>query len=401
MTMPFLIINLGAEMLYILEQRLQAQSIASEKSKKVLIDVVRAMYSPVFLEELFKPQAPYSLADTRAVFDKLAHSSIISIMRLNKTSMDKLYDLMTMGIKQQIMTTSHPRQLLAITLNHLDALQGMVVSPVVSGLLSDAQGKRVKVSLFLQGGMQHLDGSLVLHRAGPVPPGGTPPGSVTYFARDGSRAEQTPLPAVAVPGSLPYAKEVVLDASARTVALGFNMYSADRSKLRGGPPMPGPNGLASRGANYLGAGLGVSASAAAATSLAVLTGQDVQHGAGGAGGAGGGKEDDEEGKAGEGADSASAGLNLLAGLLGVTQEAEDSSPGTFALNLFSASTGEGAGAGGGSGWGSDVLVVDASDAAGLQTLMAQLDDEWGDLGDGKAPEGKEAGDDLLDLMDMA
>ena len=34
MTMPFLIINLGAEMLYILEQRLQAQSIASEKSKK-------------------------------------------------------------------------------------------------------------------------------------------------------------------------------------------------------------------------------------------------------------------------------------------------------------------------------------------------------------------------------
>lgn len=388
----------------------------------MLIDVVRAMYSPVFLEELFKPQAPYSLADTRTVFDKLAHSSI---MRLNKTSMDKLYDLMTMGIKQQIMTTSHPRQLLAITLNHLDALQGMVVSPVVSGLLSDAQdrmvdmyrqmstaelyrhkhalltffqGKRVKVSLFLQGGMQHLDGSLVLHRAGPVPPGGTPPGSVTYFARDGSRAEQTPLPAVAVPGSLPYAKEVVLDASARTVALGFNMYSADRSKLRGGPPMPGPNGLASRGANYLGAGLGVSASAAAATSLAVLTGQDVQHGAGGAGG---GKEEDEEGKAGEGADSTSAGLNLLAGLLGVTQEAEDSSPGTFALNLFSASTGEGAGAGAGSGWGSDVLVVDASDAAGLQKLMAQLDDEWGDLGDGKAPEGKEAGDDLLDLMDMA
>lgn len=34
LAMPFLIINMGTEMLYILEQRLQAQSIASEKSRK-------------------------------------------------------------------------------------------------------------------------------------------------------------------------------------------------------------------------------------------------------------------------------------------------------------------------------------------------------------------------------
>ncbi len=32
--MPFIIINMGAEMMYILEQRLQAQSIAAEKSQK-------------------------------------------------------------------------------------------------------------------------------------------------------------------------------------------------------------------------------------------------------------------------------------------------------------------------------------------------------------------------------
>ena len=34
LTMPFVIINMGTEMMYILEQRLQAQSIAAEKSRK-------------------------------------------------------------------------------------------------------------------------------------------------------------------------------------------------------------------------------------------------------------------------------------------------------------------------------------------------------------------------------
>lgn len=46
------------------------------------------MYTPLFLEELFKPQEVYSAAATKQIFEKLAHSSI---MRLNKTSMDKLY----------------------------------------------------------------------------------------------------------------------------------------------------------------------------------------------------------------------------------------------------------------------------------------------------------------------
>jgi hypothetical protein len=32
--MPFLVFNLGGEMIYILEQRLQAQNISQEKSRK-------------------------------------------------------------------------------------------------------------------------------------------------------------------------------------------------------------------------------------------------------------------------------------------------------------------------------------------------------------------------------
>jgi hypothetical protein len=54
--MPLMIMNLGGEMMYILEQRLIAQSIPREKAEKVIADIVRTMYNPKFLQELFKPQ---------------------------------------------------------------------------------------------------------------------------------------------------------------------------------------------------------------------------------------------------------------------------------------------------------------------------------------------------------
>lgn len=114
--MPLLVLNMGGEMIYILNQRLQAQNIPPEKARKVLGDVVRTMYTPVFLDELFKPQEIYTVASTKQIFDKLAHSSI---MRLNKTSMDKLFDLMTMGVKHQLLSCKCPQQFLQVRTDHL------------------------------------------------------------------------------------------------------------------------------------------------------------------------------------------------------------------------------------------------------------------------------------------
>lgn len=84
MTMPFLVLNMGAEMVYILNQRLQAQNVNDSKSQKVLVDVTRAMFANGFIDELFSPQEMYSSASTKQIFEKIAHSSI---MRLNKSSM--------------------------------------------------------------------------------------------------------------------------------------------------------------------------------------------------------------------------------------------------------------------------------------------------------------------------
>ena len=74
-------------MVYILAQRLQAQNVPADKSKRVLQDVVRTMYNPAFIAELFRAQDVYTMQSTRQIFDRLAHSSI---MRLNESSMDKV-----------------------------------------------------------------------------------------------------------------------------------------------------------------------------------------------------------------------------------------------------------------------------------------------------------------------
>lgn len=86
--MPWIVINLGCEMVYILEQRLKAQGVAPDKALKVLQDIVRTLFDRSFVrEKLFVPQEMYSMHSTRKIFDRLAHSSI---MRLSESRLGLL-----------------------------------------------------------------------------------------------------------------------------------------------------------------------------------------------------------------------------------------------------------------------------------------------------------------------
>ena len=180
LAMPIIMINMGGEMLYVLEQRLRSQKVEEEKATRVLSEVVRTMFSRNFVAELFRPQPMYSLAQTREVFDRLAHSSII---KLNKNSMDKLFDLMAMSFKRQVLACSHPAQLVHMTMNHIESLKATISSVedavsmlenagqlcletygnlgqgdlqvVRQQLLRLLQDKHVKISLFLQKHVQN------------------------------------------------------------------------------------------------------------------------------------------------------------------------------------------------------------------------------------------------------
>lgn len=142
-TLPLLFINLGGEMLYILDQRLRAQNIPPDKAKKVMNDIITTMFNKKFLEELFKPQELYSKKALRTVFDRLAHASI---MRLNQASMDKLYDLMTMAFKYQVLLCPRPRDLLLVSFNHMDAIKDFVKeAPTILGQVDETYQQLIEV----------------------------------------------------------------------------------------------------------------------------------------------------------------------------------------------------------------------------------------------------------------
>lgn len=467
-------------MIYILEQRLRAQSIAVDKAKKVLTDVVRTMFSEVFLRELFKPQEVYTNRATRAVFDRLAHSSI---MRLNKTSMDKLYDLMTMGFKLQTLHAVEPAQLLTVTLNHLDSLKALLsgVGPVrdlldMAAAMSRAryepmrpgelwrlkhalcrffQDRRIKVSLFLQDGLQSMDGTLVLTFAGPLPVGTEIPGTLRYYhghsggaaagaagaggagagARGGTAgaagaASKTEhIAALALPGAFTATSREVRAAC----RLGENIYAKDRS----GAAAAAGSSAGNNAANAAAAASPSSGASAAkpARPRGYSSDSDASPAASALSPAAGAASPSPSGGAGAASTTghSRASLDLLASLVGPGSAAGSAAAGSagaaggaaeFKFFLFG-DDGELAGSGGADGGGGagdeNVIVFDAADASRLRGMMARLgiDDEGdkkastaagsaasssaapaaGAAGAGAPPTALGTGDDLLDLMD--
>uniref|UniRef100_A0AAY5JW66 Organic solute carrier partner 1 n=1 Tax=Esox lucius TaxID=8010 RepID=A0AAY5JW66_ESOLU len=224
-TLPLLFINLGGEMLYILDQRLRAQNIPADKAKKadwieddrrrVMNDIITTMFNKKFLEELFKPQELYSKKALRTVFDRLAHASI---MRLNQASMDKLYDLMTMAFKYQVLLCPRPKDILLVSFNHMDAIKDFVketpsilsqvdetykqliemYTPLSSGefqlirqtLLIFFQDMHIRVSIFLKDKVQNSNGRFVLPTSGPVPHGTQIPGLIRMFSCSGEEVKK-------------------------------------------------------------------------------------------------------------------------------------------------------------------------------------------------------------------
>ncbi|XP_077193403.1 protein OSCP1 isoform X1 [Paroedura picta] len=261
-TLPLLFLNLGGEMLYILDQRLRAQSIPGEKARKdewtevdrrrVMNDIVTTMFNEKFMEELFKPQELYSKKALRTVYDRLAHASI---MRLNQASMDKLYDLMTMAFKYQVLLCPRPKDILLVTFNHLDAIKDFIQdSPSILnqvdetfrqlietyGSLSDGefqlirqtlliffQDMHIRVSIFLKDKVQNSNGRFVLPTSGPVPWGTEVPGLIRIFNSKGDEIKRTEF----VHGGnyvLPLREGSFDMYGDRVTKLGTNMYSISR-----------------------------------------------------------------------------------------------------------------------------------------------------------------------------
>jgi hypothetical protein len=66
-----------------------------------------------------KNQKPLTIEFLKDLFNQLVHTSI---MKLNETSMGKLFDLMVMSFKMQVFLSSSPCEIYQTTLNHIREL---------------------------------------------------------------------------------------------------------------------------------------------------------------------------------------------------------------------------------------------------------------------------------------
>ncbi|KAL4629347.1 protein OSCP1-like [Arapaima gigas] len=256
-TLPLLFINLGGEMLYILEQRLQSYKVPVDKPSKVMNDIICALFSKSFMEELFKPHEIYSKRTQRAVLTRLAHASIL---RLNQASMDKLYDLTTMAFKYQVLLCPRPRDLLLVTFNHLDAIRAFVsdnsavlnqvnethrqlietYTPLSNGelqlirqtLLICFQDLNIRVSVFLKDKLQAANGHFVLPLGGPIPCGSEVPGLIRLFVRYPGEAHRSHEVCHLFPSGGSYSPALPEGSfhvsGNRVLTLGTNMYTSSQ-----------------------------------------------------------------------------------------------------------------------------------------------------------------------------
>ncbi|XP_041932255.1 protein OSCP1a isoform X2 [Alosa sapidissima] len=260
-TLPLLVMNLGGEMLYVLDQRLQAPNIPEDKSQKVMSDIISTMFNKPFMEELLRPQDIYSHRAMRTLLTRIAHASI---MRLNPASMDKLYDLMIMAFKYQVQLCPRPRDLLLVTLNHIDTIKSFVrhnprlsnqideaqrqliemYKPLTDGefhlirqtLLIFLQDMHVRVSVFLREKLQNANGHFVLSTSGPVPQGSDVPGLIRLFNNQGKEVKRCEFPSGGTYTS-PVREGSFDMAGDRVTRLGTNMYSesAENTQTSGSP----------------------------------------------------------------------------------------------------------------------------------------------------------------------
>ncbi|KAF3707224.1 Protein OSCP1 [Channa argus] len=248
-SLPLVFINLGGEMLYILDQRLQAHNTSEDNSEKVINDIVGTLFSKAFMDELLKPQQLYSHRTMKTVLNRLAHASI---MRLNPASMDRLYELMLMTFKHQVFLCPRPKDLLLISYNHIDTIRQFVKdTPVVMNQVDEAHRKiieiysslsegefqllrqtllifvqdmHVRVSLFLKSQIQNPNGGFTLSTSGPLPHGIDVPGLIRMFDSKGREVRRSKFPTGGSYSSSIREGSFELHGD-RVITLGTNVYA--------------------------------------------------------------------------------------------------------------------------------------------------------------------------------
>ena len=250
--MPILIVNLGSEMLYVIRQRLIAQRVGKQKARRVMNEITSTMFATDFVDQLFVPTALYSMGDVLKIFHRLAHSSI---MRIQEASMTKLFELMVVGVKYQILMARSEHDYLRICLCHLDILRGYVhkesemlldyiqeklqhtygmlsankLRSLKEALYDFFAGKHVRISVLMKLQLQRPDGLMRIDLGKCCPPQIAPPGKLRVFDATGAVSQVVDLDLEVCKLGLVEFDEEIQDGLA---VLGENLYTKAEYEAR-------------------------------------------------------------------------------------------------------------------------------------------------------------------------
>ena len=170
-------------MIYVLHHRLQNLKVDYPKIQKTIIDISKTLFSEKVVKKLFEPKPLLGLEYIKSLLFQICHCSIIT---LDITSFTKLFDMILIGIKKQILTSPNIQGIYHITMNHLNNISKITKDPsqlttitkdfnkvfgdmtnydfymIRSFMLNALNPKTVKVSFYLMDKSQSTDGNLIV-----------------------------------------------------------------------------------------------------------------------------------------------------------------------------------------------------------------------------------------------
>lgn len=191
-SLPILILSLSSEMVSILSSRIDEQNISQIKKSKLKQDLVSSLFSTQILDEIFCPQDLYSLQNTINFFDTHFKSSPLRL----KSGLDKLFKMMVMDIKKELVVLKYPEEIFDNMISLIDNLGELVKESPEESLINDAikrfrdnyifrsaacfnkikqrlllycQNKFIKIVSFVEAGVQFSDGTFMID-ASQAPP---------------------------------------------------------------------------------------------------------------------------------------------------------------------------------------------------------------------------------------
>jgi hypothetical protein len=237
--------------MYILRQRIYACIDKSMHLKSAMTQIYNQFSAQEFIEQITQENVLYSAKSMKTIIERLI---LASALRINSEGVDKLYELIIMNFKYQLLNISDGYMLIAVSFNHWDNIVSMVEQSANTKvwktllelysylglyklnqhrrkLLYHLENNHCKVSIFLQKKLQSEDGNLNLILKDQICPKlETNPGTIVYA---NGHVENFPVEdriKRLIKLQVDFSKIGLLKTDHRGTILGYDFYSSPKFK---------------------------------------------------------------------------------------------------------------------------------------------------------------------------